>query len=173
MYQDPQPIPRPIKVQQARRHLRPACSAQQRRRAASFTAAIACHFSHVRRSSSRVRRSRAARAFAAWSRAGSAAPGGETRYGRKELHVGSDVSSRFKKKPGGRRGPIRGRPSVTRAVMASRCRPRPVVRDVSIGETITVAELAQKKMHRYHEHGHHGIINRRQYRNELVATIPR
>ncbi len=64
-----------------------------------------------------------------------------TRYGREELHVASDVSSRFKKR----------RPLKSRAVRgASETRhgferpTAPVVREVSIGETITVAELAQK-----------------------------
>jgi len=72
-----------------------------------------------------------------------AAPAGETRYGRQELHVGADAS-RFKKKPimrgRGRRptgGDSEGRHGFEMPTA-------PVVRDVSIGETITVAELAQK-----------------------------
>jgi translation initiation factor IF-2 len=72
-----------------------------------------------------------------------AAPAAETRYGRQELHVGADAS-RFKKKPitrgRGRRptgGDSEGRHGFEMPTA-------PVVRDVGIGETITVAELAQK-----------------------------
>ena len=64
-----------------------------------------------------------------------------TRYGREELHVASDVSSRIKKR----------RPLKSRAVRGSSDarhgfeRPTaPVVREVTVPETITVAELAQK-----------------------------
>ena len=64
-----------------------------------------------------------------------------TRYGREELHVASDVSSRIKKR----------RPLKSRAVRGSGEarhgfeRPTaPVVREVTVPETITVAELAQK-----------------------------
>ena len=65
-----------------------------------------------------------------------------TRYGREELHVASDVSSRIKKR----------RPLKSRAVRGGGGEARhgferptaPVVREVSIGETITVGELAQK-----------------------------
>ncbi len=65
----------------------------------------------------------------------------ETRYGRQELHVAGDVSSRYKKK---RR--LRARPQAA----ASDTRhgfempTAPVIREVGVGETITVAELAQK-----------------------------
>jgi translation initiation factor IF-2 len=67
---------------------------------------------------------------------------GATRYGRQELHVAGDVSSRYKKKrrtksrsmsPGGEAG-RHGFEMPT----------APVVREVSIGETVTVAELAQR-----------------------------
>jgi translation initiation factor IF-2 len=51
-----------------------------------------------------------------------------TRYGRQELHVAGDVSSRYKKKKRTKSRPLT----------------QPVVREVAIGETITVAELAQK-----------------------------
>ena len=65
-----------------------------------------------------------------------------TRYGREELHVASDVSSRIKKR----------RPLKSRAVRGGGGEARhgferptaPVVREVSIWETITVGELAQK-----------------------------
>jgi translation initiation factor IF-2 len=62
-----------------------------------------------------------------------------TRYGRKELHVAGDKTGRRRKRAGGRRGV---------AVQIERQgfeRPTaPVVREVSIPETITVADLAQK-----------------------------
>jgi len=69
----------------------------------------------------------------------------ETRYGRQELHVSSDASNRFKKKKpmkamrrggGGQSGPD-GRHGFEMPTA-------PVKREVSIPETITVAELAQK-----------------------------
>jgi translation initiation factor IF-2 len=69
----------------------------------------------------------------------------ETRYGRQELHVSSDASNRFKKKKpmkatrrggGGSSGP-EGRHGFEMPTA-------PVKREVSIPETITVAELAQK-----------------------------
>ncbi len=66
----------------------------------------------------------------------------ETRYGRQELHVGADVSSRFKKKPSRRRSRPSGSDSEGRHGFEMPT--APVVRDVSIGETITVAELAQR-----------------------------
>jgi translation initiation factor IF-2 len=66
----------------------------------------------------------------------------ETKYGRQELHVATDVSSRYKKKK-----PMRGRRGVTPAAEgrhAFEMPTAPVKREVSIPETITVAELAQK-----------------------------
>jgi translation initiation factor IF-2 len=65
-----------------------------------------------------------------------------TRYGRQELHVAGDVSSRYKKK---RR--TKARPTSSGAEggrHAFEMPTAPVVREVSIGETITVSELAQK-----------------------------
>jgi translation initiation factor IF-2 len=76
--------------------------------------------------------------------AGPAAPAADdkhTRYGRQELHVAGDVSSRYKKK---RR--VKSRPLQTAAEgkHGFEMPTAPVVREVGIGETITVAELAQK-----------------------------
>jgi translation initiation factor IF-2 len=64
-----------------------------------------------------------------------------TRYGRQELHVVGDVSSRYKKK---RR--LKARPSAggSETRHGFEMPTAPVVREVAIGETITVAELAQK-----------------------------
>jgi len=80
------------------------------------------------------------------ARARAAAPAREagddrsTRYGRKELHVASDISSRRRKKRTTRRG---GTVAVdTRHAFE---RPTaPVVREVEIPESIKVSELAQK-----------------------------
>src|SRR5579875_1409448 len=64
-----------------------------------------------------------------------------TRYGREELHVATDVSSRFKKKKR-----VKSRPLAVSgdARHAFEMPTAPVKREVSIGETITVAELAQR-----------------------------
>jgi len=64
-----------------------------------------------------------------------------TRYGRQELHVATDVSSRYKKK---RRAKARLVPSAAEGKHGFEMPTAPVVREVSIGETVTVAELAQK-----------------------------
>jgi translation initiation factor IF-2 len=67
----------------------------------------------------------------------------ETRYGRQELHVGADAS-RFKKKPMHRRGGRRPTGGDSEGRHGFEMPTAPVVRDVGVGETITVAELAQK-----------------------------
>jgi translation initiation factor IF-2 len=67
----------------------------------------------------------------------------ETRYGRQELHVGADAS-RFKKKPMSRGRGRRPSGGDSEGRHGFEMPTAPVVRDVSIGETITVAELAQK-----------------------------
>ncbi len=66
-----------------------------------------------------------------------------TRYGRQELHVTSDVSSRYKKK---RRVKSRMLPSGSGSDgrHGFEMPTAPVVREVGVGETVTVAELAQK-----------------------------
>jgi translation initiation factor IF-2 len=64
-----------------------------------------------------------------------------TRYGRQELHVTGDVSSRYKKK---RRTKARPVPSAADGRHGFEMPTAPVVREVGIGETVTVAELAQK-----------------------------
>ncbi|MEQ8495775.1 MAG: translation initiation factor IF-2 [Gammaproteobacteria bacterium] len=65
--------------------------------------------------------------------------GGETRFGRKELHVASDKSGRRRRKPGGRRV-LTG----TSSKHGFERPTAPVVREVLIPETITVGELAQR-----------------------------
>jgi translation initiation factor IF-2 len=65
----------------------------------------------------------------------------QTRYGRQELHVAGDVSSRYKKK---RRLKTRTVGVGTDAPHGFEMPTAPVHREVAIGETITVAELAQK-----------------------------
>ena len=64
-----------------------------------------------------------------------------TRYGRQELHVAGDVSSRYKKK---RRTKARPMPAAAEGKHGFEMPTAPVVREVGIGETVTVAELAQK-----------------------------
>ena len=64
-----------------------------------------------------------------------------TRYGREELHVSGDASSRFKKKKKVRE---RKAPVGMEARHGFELPTAPVVREVSIGETITPQELAQK-----------------------------
>ncbi len=68
-----------------------------------------------------------------------------TRYGRSELHVSTDVSRRYKKKgrpQDTRRGGSKGNQSD--AKHGFEMPTEPVKREVSVPETITVAELAQK-----------------------------
>jgi translation initiation factor IF-2 len=64
-----------------------------------------------------------------------------TRYGRKELHVAGDVSSRYKKKRRFKSRPLGGGSDTQHGFEMPTA---PVIREVAIGETITVAELAQK-----------------------------
>jgi len=64
-----------------------------------------------------------------------------TRYGRQELHVATDVSSRYKKK---RRVKSRAVPSAADGRHGFEMPTAPVVREVGVGETVSVAELAQK-----------------------------
>jgi len=65
-----------------------------------------------------------------------------TRYGRQELHVTTDVSSRYKKKKQRSRG--RTAPSGSETRHGFEMPTAPVKREVAVGETVTVAELAQK-----------------------------
>jgi translation initiation factor IF-2 len=65
---------------------------------------------------------------------------GKTRYGRKELHVAGDKKGRRKKRPA-RRRPV----AVDAGTQQQFQKPTaPVIREVTLPETITVAELAQK-----------------------------
>jgi translation initiation factor IF-2 len=87
-------------------------------------------------------RERAPAAAAPAARERPAADDRHTRYGRQELHVATDVSSRYKKK---RRVKSRSLPSAAADGRHGFEMPTaPVVREVGIGETVTVAELAQK-----------------------------
>ncbi|HEX7417208.1 MAG TPA: translation initiation factor IF-2 N-terminal domain-containing protein [Steroidobacteraceae bacterium] len=70
-----------------------------------------------------------------------AADKGATRYGRNELHVVGDVSSRYKKK---KRVKSRSSAVSSEAKHAFEMPTAPMKREVVIGETVTVAELAQK-----------------------------
>jgi translation initiation factor IF-2 len=65
----------------------------------------------------------------------------QTRYGRQELHVAGDVSSRYKKK---RRVKARTMAAPADALHGFEMPTAPVHREVVIGETITVGELAQR-----------------------------
>src|SRR5438477_1841392 len=86
-----------------------------------------------------VARERVAAAAAAAPAA--AADDKQTRYGRQELHVTGDVSSRYKKK---RRAKARPVPASAEGRHGFEMPTAPVVREVGVGETVTVAELAQK-----------------------------
>ncbi|HEX4619142.1 MAG TPA: translation initiation factor IF-2, partial [Steroidobacteraceae bacterium] len=100
---------------------------------------------HERRGAGEHERPQAAPAPAPRERAPAApAPAGDdkhTRYGRQELHVTGDVSSRYKKK---RRAKSRPLPATAEGRHGFEMPTAPVVHEVGIGETITVAELAQK-----------------------------
>ena len=93
-------------------------------------------------------RARGSRAPAQGRRSG---PGGRGRaaattsnaYGRQELHVAGDVSSRYKKKKSHARPPRR-RAGGRRPATPSRCRPRRSSAKCRSAEAMTVAELAQK-----------------------------
>ncbi len=65
-----------------------------------------------------------------------------TRYGREELHIAGGLSSKHKRgraRSGGRRATVQSDQRQEFQLPT-----QPVVREVSIGETVTVAELAQK-----------------------------
>jgi translation initiation factor IF-2 len=66
---------------------------------------------------------------------------GRTKYGRQELHIAGDVSARHKKK---KRLKARTTPTDSEVKHAFEKPTAPVKREVAIGETVTVAELAQK-----------------------------
>jgi translation initiation factor IF-2 len=83
----------------------------------------------------------AVRERAAAPEAPAAADDKHTRYGRQELHVAGDVSSRYKKK---RRAKARMVPAAAEGKHGFEMPTAPVKREVGIGETVTVAELAQK-----------------------------
>ncbi len=64
-----------------------------------------------------------------------------TRYGREELHVATDVSSRFKKKKRTKSRPVQVSGDARHAFEMPTT---PVKREVLVGETISVGELAQR-----------------------------
>jgi translation initiation factor IF-2 len=64
-----------------------------------------------------------------------------TRYGREELHIAGDVSARHKKKKRLKARPVSTGGDVKHGFEMPTA---PVKREVAVGETITVAELAQK-----------------------------
>jgi len=68
---------------------------------------------------------------------------GDTRYGRQELHVAGDVSSRYKKKKRVKERTGTGSVS-TETKHAFEMPTAPMKREVTIGETITPQEIAQK-----------------------------
>ncbi len=88
-----------------------------------------------------VARERVAAVAAAAAAPAAAADDKQTRYGRHELHVTGDVSSRYKKK---RRAKARPVPAAAEGRHGFEMPTAPVVREVGVGETVTVAELAQK-----------------------------
>src|SRR5213082_1827268 len=88
-----------------------------------------------------VARERAVAAAVAPAAPAAAADDKQTRYGRQELHVTGDVSSRYKKK---RRAKARPVPAAAEGRHGFEMPTAPVVREVGVGETVTVAELAQK-----------------------------
>jgi translation initiation factor IF-2 len=103
---------------------------------------------HERRSSERERERPTAAPPAPARERATAAPAApapaddkHTRYGRQELHVATDVSSRYKKK---RRAKARPLATAAEGKHGFEMPTAPVVREVGIGETVTVAELAQK-----------------------------
>jgi translation initiation factor IF-2 len=96
---------------------------------------------HDRRSGERERAAPAPAAAPARVAAPPVADDKATRYGRQELHVAGDVSSRYKKKRRVKARPAQSSPDGRHAFEMPTA---PVVREVAIGETATVAELAQR-----------------------------
>ena len=98
----------------------------------------------VREREEHERRERAAPAAAAAPPRAPEAPADDkhTRYGRQELHVTTDVSSRYKKKRRVKARPVPA--NATEGRHGFEMPTAPMKRDVGIGETVTVAELAQK-----------------------------
>jgi translation initiation factor IF-2 len=137
---------RPLKDSSAPEEAAPAAPAEQARPAAAPARAAAPPAAPVRSSPAGASApGNAARergpAAPAPARERPAADDRHTRYGRQELHVATDVSSRYKKK---RRVKSRALPSSTDGRHGFEMPTAPVVREVGVGETVTVAELAQK-----------------------------
>ena len=75
------------------------------------------------------------------ARKGTDTDDGRTKYGRQELHIAGDVSARHKKKKKVR---VRGGGTDLEPKHAFERPTAPIRHEVAIGETVTVAELAQK-----------------------------
>ncbi len=97
---------------------------------------------HERRATERERAPAAAPVVAARATEAVVDDKQPTRYGRQELHVAGDVSSRYKKKKRLKARPLASAGSEGRHGFEMPT--APMKRDVAIGETVTVAELAQK-----------------------------
>src|ERR1700693_3933960 len=138
---------RRIEEEQARKKAQ-----EEARRAAEQRAAEEAERERVRRTAEPVREARDGHAHAPHAHAGHGAHVApvareevddkqRTRYGREELHIAGDVSARHKKK---KRLKTRTVAVNAEAKHGFEMPTAPVKREVALGETITVAELAQR-----------------------------
>jgi translation initiation factor IF-2 len=120
---------------------RAAAEEEQRRKAAEEQARVEAE---RREREEQERRARDERARARPATVVATPERGATRYGRTELHIQGQLSARHKKKSGGRAALRRGGGAGVEQRHGFELPTQPVRRDVSIGETITASELAQK-----------------------------